>query len=260
MASPRNYYGNIRAPISARRPVAEHGAPLSLADLGASSCCLTLDLWLHQLHAHHPRSQAPRGAVLTARRDRRPLGQVRQRGRPGEHSPDRSALQATPHRQRSRFSHLARLAHGLATTVLIDRAGGAGRPPGERVGGVPGAHRRPCAGDAEASSIAPLSTWRPAPQHPRRGCASGKVLVDEPGERLFIADTNHHRIVVMTSTAPCRTSSVPAPAGYRMGPLARRLNRPQGMARWGAPGPSPIRRTTPSAWRICRRVPSNGRR
>ena len=38
----------------------------------------------------------------------------------------------------------------------------------------------------------------------------GKVLADEEGKRLFIADSNHNRIVITRSTASCRTPSAPA--------------------------------------------------
>jgi len=59
----------------------------------------------------------------------------------------------------------------------------------------------------------------------------GKVLADEAGDRLFIADSNHHRIVVCTLDGMVRDVIGSGVAGLQDGGFAEgRLNKPQGMA------------------------------
>ena len=49
------------------------------------------------------------------------------------------------------------------------------------------------------------STWQAPRSHATPLRFPGKVLADEAGKRLFIADSNHNRIVIATSTASCST-------------------------------------------------------
>ncbi len=60
----------------------------------------------------------------------------------------------------------------------------------------------------------------------------GKVLADPSGERLFIADTNHHRIVVADpTTGEVLDVAGTGTAGFRNGPFTdARFDQPQGMA------------------------------
>jgi DNA-binding beta-propeller fold protein YncE len=58
----------------------------------------------------------------------------------------------------------------------------------------------------------------------------GKVLADEPGGRLFIADSNHNRVLVSTLDGRV-TDAIGGGAGYVDGPFEdARFFRPQGMA------------------------------
>ena len=59
----------------------------------------------------------------------------------------------------------------------------------------------------------------------------GKVLADEAGGRLFVADSNHHRILVLDVTGGIREAIGSGEAGFVNGPAAQaRFYRPQGMA------------------------------
>ena len=76
----------------------------------------------------------------------------------------------------------------------------------------------------------------PLPTTPPRGPESalsfpGKVLADEPGGRLFIADTNHNRIVVTSFDGDVRQVIGTGEEALIDGPLAQSaFNHPQGMA------------------------------
>ncbi|MEZ5316400.1 MAG: thioredoxin-like domain-containing protein [Vicinamibacterales bacterium] len=59
----------------------------------------------------------------------------------------------------------------------------------------------------------------------------GKVLADEPGDRLFIADSNHHRVLVAGFDGRVRQVIGQGGAGWTDGAFANaRFYRPQGMA------------------------------
>ena len=59
----------------------------------------------------------------------------------------------------------------------------------------------------------------------------GKVLADSAGKRLFIADSNHNRIVVAQLDGTCSRRSAPGAAGSVDGDFkTARFDRPQGMA------------------------------
>ena len=59
----------------------------------------------------------------------------------------------------------------------------------------------------------------------------GKVLADETGDRLFIADSNHNRIVVTSLDGEIRYAIGSGTAGREDGPFeTATFNRPQGMA------------------------------
>ena len=76
----------------------------------------------------------------------------------------------------------------------------------------------------------------PLPTTPPRGPESalsfpGKVLADEAGGRLFIADTNHNRIVVSSFDGEVRQVIGTGEEAFIDGPLAlSAFNHPQGMA------------------------------
>ena len=76
----------------------------------------------------------------------------------------------------------------------------------------------------------------PLPTTPPRGPDSalsfpGKVLADEAGGRLFIADTNHNRIVVSSFDGEVRQVIGTGEEAFIDGPLAHSaFNHPQGMA------------------------------
>jgi len=76
----------------------------------------------------------------------------------------------------------------------------------------------------------------PLPTTPTRGPESalsfpGKVLADEAGGRLFIADTNHNRIVVSSFDGEVRQVIGTGEEAFIDGPLAvSAFNHPQGMA------------------------------
>ena len=76
----------------------------------------------------------------------------------------------------------------------------------------------------------PLPTRPPSgPEHALR--FPGKVLADEAGERLFIADTNHNRILVSTLDGEVRLVIGSGDEAFEDGPLAvAAFNHPQGMA------------------------------
>ncbi len=59
----------------------------------------------------------------------------------------------------------------------------------------------------------------------------GKVLADEAGERLFIADTNHNRVLFSSLDGDVRLVIGSGEEGFEDGPLATSaFNHPQGMA------------------------------
>lgn len=59
----------------------------------------------------------------------------------------------------------------------------------------------------------------------------GKILADPDGERLFVADSGHHRIVVMETDGTVVAVYGSGIAGYDDGPaLTARFNSPQGLA------------------------------
>jgi DNA-binding beta-propeller fold protein YncE len=59
----------------------------------------------------------------------------------------------------------------------------------------------------------------------------GKLLADEPGDRLFIADSTHHRIVVTDLTGVQKRVIGRGKPGYKDGPVAdAEFNDPQGLA------------------------------
>lgn len=59
----------------------------------------------------------------------------------------------------------------------------------------------------------------------------GKVLADETGDRLFIADSNHNRVVVTTLSGEIRYAIGSGETGSEDGPFeSASFNRPQGMA------------------------------
>ena len=76
----------------------------------------------------------------------------------------------------------------------------------------------------------PLPTRTPAgPEHALS--FPGKVLADEAGERLFIADTNHNRILVSSFDGDVRLVIGSGDEAFEDGPLAvAAFNHPQGMA------------------------------
>ena len=70
---------------------------------------------------------------------------------------------------------------------------------------------------------------RKAAQTPLR--YPGKILADEPGRRLFIADSNHNRIVVASLDGKLQTVIGSGEIGRADGDFkAARFNHPQGMA------------------------------
>ena len=96
---------------------------------------------------------------------------------------------------------------------------------GERPGGL---NRRPL-----EVRLGPDHAAAVGPQPPERGLAfPGKVLADRAGGRLFIADSNHHRIVIahLESGAVLGVAGGPE-AGFADGTYeTARFARPQGMA------------------------------
>ncbi len=71
------------------------------------------------------------------------------------------------------------------------------------------------------------------PEHPDTGALRfpGKVLADETGQRLFIADTGHHRIVITDLDGKVERVIGSGEAGLLDGPAnSAKFNYPQGMA------------------------------
>ncbi len=78
----------------------------------------------------------------------------------------------------------------------------------------------------------PLNFVREQPRQPTSPLRfPGKVLADEAGERLFIADSGHHRIVVTNLEGSVLAVIGGMDAGFRDGTFAEaRFRQPQGMA------------------------------
>ena len=79
-----------------------------------------------------------------------------------------------------------------------------------------------------------LATVQPEEPPPSLLSYPGKVLADVEGERLFIADSGHHRVLVTDLAGTIQTVIGSGDAGLADGVLeGARFNRPQGMARFG---------------------------
>ena len=82
-------------------------------------------------------------------------------------------------------------------------------------------------------TLDPRPRGRAVPAAPEGGVLAypGKLLLDEMSGRLFIADTNHHRVLVTTVDGQVTAVIGAGQAGVEDGPLARaRFNHPQGLA------------------------------
>ncbi|MCH7656059.1 MAG: redoxin domain-containing protein [Chloroflexi bacterium] len=87
-----------------------------------------------------------------------------------------------------------------------------------------------------AGVLKPSSAAAWVPEEPRASVLSypGKVLADIEGERLFIADSGHHRVLVTDLAGTIQTVIGTGEAGLADGMLeGAQFNRPQGMARFG---------------------------
>ena len=201
-----------------------------------------LDLLLHQLHAHPARAEEARTGVsrrswwssASTRRsstteagreehrrgdpplpDRAPGGQRRRTTRSGT----ASACSAWPTRDLDRPRRLRRLGHERRDHL---RAGRRGAQAGAALLPQAEAARR------DAAAVRPRARTRPRPTPLR---FPGKVLADEPGGRLFIADSNHNRIVVARLDGTLVATIGSGTAGRADGDFAAaEFNQPQGMA------------------------------
>ena len=164
-----------------------------------------LDVLLHQLHARHPRPQAPREEV--PRRSSWSSASTRRSSptrRRAETSARRSCAMASSTRWRttptSRYGRRTAV-HAWPTLVLID-------PEGKVVGVDVGRGRVRCArrGDRRARDASSSGKINREPIAARAGKGQGRARRrcrsparwsrTPTGKRLFIADTNHNRIVV----------------------------------------------------------------
>lgn len=122
------------------------------------------------------------------------------------------------------------------TLILID-------PEGYVVGGVSGEGNRELLDEVIGRLVEKhraQGTLRPgllklAPERTRATATPlrfpGKVLADGAGQRLFIADTNHHRIVIADLEGKVLAVAGAGGVGVADGPFAKAIfNHPQGMA------------------------------
>ena len=87
-----------------------------------------------------------------------------------------------------------------------------------------------------AAGVLKRSPAQQQPEEPSPSLLSypGKVLADVEGERLFIADSGHHRVLVTDLAGTIQTVIGSGDAGLADGVLeGARFNHPQGMARFG---------------------------
>jgi thiol-disulfide isomerase/thioredoxin len=241
MASPRNYYGNVRAPdFPPDAQWLNTGRPLSLADLRGK--LVLLDFWtygcincmhiipdLKRLEAQYPDELVVIGVHSAKFANEGDLENIRQIAL-------RYELEHPIVNDRDFRIWRAYAARAWPTTVLIDPRGRVlAAHSGERVWEAYQALIADAVRQYDAEGILDRTPLDLAPERlstPETGLRfPGKVLVDEPGERLFIADTNHHRIVVCDLDGTVRDVIGSSASGLQDGPFdAARLNRPQGMA------------------------------
>lgn len=241
MASPRNYYGNVRAPdFPPDAQWLNTGRPLSLADLRGK--LVLLDFWtygcincmhiipdLKRLEAQYPDELVVIGVHSAKFANEGDLENIRQIAL-------RYELEHPIVNDRDFRIWRAYAARAWPTTVLIDPRGRVlAAHSGERVWEAYQALIADAVRQYDAEGILDRTPLDLAPERlstPETGLRfPGKVLVDEPGERLFIADTNHHRIVVCDLDGTVRDVIGSSTSGLQDGPFdAARLNRPQGMA------------------------------
>ncbi|NLG49673.1 MAG: redoxin domain-containing protein [Chloroflexi bacterium] len=81
----------------------------------------------------------------------------------------------------------------------------------------------------------PLDLTTEREERPLTGLAfPGKVLTDQPGDRLFIADSNHHRVIVTSLEGVVLDVIGSGQQGLNNGPFeSATFNKPQGMALTG---------------------------
>lgn len=125
------------------------------------------------------------------------------------------------------------------TTVLIDPRGRiVAQHSGEGVLRVYGPFLAEAVARYEGDGVldrAPLQGMAPEPPPPTALSFPGKVLADEAGDRLYIADTGHHRIVVTDLGGTVRGVIGSGARGLEDGPYAvAAFSAPQGLALDGA--------------------------
>ena len=241
MASPRNYHGNIRAPdFPSDAQWLNTGRPLSLTDLRGK--LVLLDFWtygcincmhiipdLKRLEALYPDELVVIGVHSAKFANEGDLDNLRQIAL-------RYELEHPIVNDRDFRIWRAYAARAWPTTVLIDPRGRVlAAHSGERVWEAyheliaDAVRRYDEEGILDRTPLDLTPESRTAPETGLR--FPGKVLADEAGDRLFIADSNHNRIVVCDLDGTVRDVIGSGAAGLADGAFDEaRLNKPQGMA------------------------------
>ncbi len=241
MASPRNYHGNIRAPdFPSDAQWLNTGRPLSLTDLRGK--LVLLDFWtygcincmhiipdLKRLEALYPDELVVIGVHSAKFANEGDLDNLRQIAL-------RYELEHPIVNDRDFRIWRAYAARAWPTTVLIDPRGRVlAAHSGERVWEAyheliaDAVRRYDEEGILDRTPLDLTPESRTAPETGLR--FPGKVLADEAGDRLFIADSNHNRIVVCDLDGTVRDVIGSGAAGLANGAFDEaRLNKPQGMA------------------------------
>ncbi|MHB0859198.1 MAG: thioredoxin-like domain-containing protein [Anaerolineae bacterium] len=246
MASKRNYYGNIRAPnfpeglewINTAHPLSlvELRGKLVLLDFWTYGCinCIHIIPDLKRLEAMYPNELVVIGVHSAKFANERESDNLRQ-------IVERYGIEHPVVNDRDFTIWQSYAVHAWPTSVLIDPRGrvlaahsgeGVFEAYAELIADAVRQYDQEGVLDDSPLDIAPdgvVLEERPAAA--RALSFPGKVLADETSGRLFIADSNHHRIVICDLAGTVQEVIGAGSAGLEDGVFEEaRLNKPQGMA------------------------------
>ena len=208
--------------FAAARHVAQHGRAAGVARPARQvRAAGLLDLLLHQLHAHPAgAAQAGAGVAEEPGGDRRPFGQVLQRTADAEHP----ARPSSATRSSTRSSTMRGTSCGRRSACRHGRRWCSSIPEGNAIWGTSGEVTFEQLDKVLRAAMPYYRQRRLLDETPlrfdmrRRAAAAtplrfpGKIIADEASDRLFVADSNHNRIVVarLRRHADCKSIGIGA--------------------------------------------------